>query len=184
MQPRAPMRHAPAAINVGPDFAPHLGLGHHIGLEANAARKVLGLARKSVVLRGLHDPGEAASLSIIAVDIFFGNEAAEEVVRFPRLGKQRPCRSSTITARQRAQRRLQRTAEHAAVARAGANAGCIGLEYDDGATGAGKRQRGRQAGVARADHRDIGARRQRWRLGNGRRRVLPPVRAFPSLICS
>ena len=124
---------------------------------------------KGLVLCWLHDPGEAARLSIIAVDVFFGDEAAKEIVGFPRLGKQRPCRSSTITARQRAQRRLQRMPSMPPLRELAPMPGVSDFEYDDGATGASKRQRRRQSSVARADDRHIGARRQCWRLDNGGR---------------
>ena len=50
------------------------------------------------------------------------------------------------------------------------------LEHDDRPTGACERQRGRQAGITGADHRDIAARRQRAFDTQLARRRVPPVR--------
>src|SRR5262249_30612194 len=71
---------------------------------------------------------------------------------------------------------LERAADIAGVARAGALAGLAGLEHGDAAAGAGQRQGGHEAGVAGADDGDIHRLRQRaFRQRRARRRG-PPER--------
>lgn len=82
MQPGAPMHHPPAAVEISPDLAPHLGFRHHVGLEADGSRKLFGLARQRLIVCRFHDPGKSAGLGVVAPDLFFGDETGEEIVRF------------------------------------------------------------------------------------------------------
>ena len=163
-----------AEIVTEADLLPLRLARHHVVLTGNIFLPKLQLARCLVILRRTDKRGEAAAAREMALDALALDPVIGEFERSVDLAVNPSCEVNAARFGQLGEIVPEGAAHRAGVAGAGARAEIFGVENQYLTARLQQGQRRGQAGIARADHHNIGLRRQRvWR--GGRARFLPPI---------